>query len=755
MSKKIALTENSTQMRQSRGYFDFRTPYFLLLLLFVIAGCKKDDFNDVIVVLCPVVVSTDPMDKAVDVAVGKVISATFNTSMKASTIDNGTFTIKQGSTSVSGKIAPATNAAIFNFTPDVALLPFTTYTGTITTAATDTLRTAMVEDYVWTFTTIPRLTVSADPVAGGTVTGGGDFAQGSTVTVNAVPAAGYAFSNWTETDNGPVVSTSASYQFVMAGNRVLIANFTAVPAGSFAVNLSANPIAGGTTTGAGSYNAGSTVVATASPNTGYTFVDWTENGTRVSTSSSIQFTLTSNRTFVANFSAIPASQFAVVLSSNPVAGGTTSGSGAFAGGSSVPVTAAPNTGYTFTGWTNQGSTTPILSTSPSYTFVLSANRSLVANFAINTYTLTVNATNGTVAKAPDQTTYNHGSTVTLTATPATGYVFSSWTGDAIGTANPLTVTMNGNKNITANFTAIPSNTFTLTTNAVNGSVTKTPDQATYASGSSVIITAVPAAGYLFSSWSGDAIGSVNPLTVVMNANKNITANFTATPGVGPAAINLRTAGDFTALTKSGISTTGVTSIAGDIGVSPAAATALTGFGLIMDTNGQSSHTPIITGKAYAADYAAPTPAKMTTAVSDMETAFTTANGLTTPAPIVEIYAGDISGRILPPGLYKWGTGVLITSAGTTLTGGPNDTWVFQIAQNLTINNNAKITLLGGAQAKNIFWVVTGQATIGSNADVSGIILSKTLISMNTGSKVTGKLLAQTAVTLNASTIVAP
>ena len=146
---------------------------------------------------------------------------------------------------------------------------------------------------------------------------------------------------------------------------------------------------------------------------------------------------------------------------------------------------------------------------------------------------------------------------------------------------------------------------------------------------------------------------------------------------------------------------------------------------------------------------------MTQAVSDMETAFTTANGLTTPAPIVGLYAGDISGRILPPGLYKWSTGVLVTSAGVTLTGGPNDTWVFQIAQNLTINNNAKITLLGGAQAKNIFWVVSGQATIGSNANVSGNILSKTLVSMNTGSRLTGRLMAQTAVTLNASTVIKP
>ena len=277
------------------------------------------------------------------------------------------------------------------------------------------------------------------------------------------------------------------------------------------------------------------------------------------------------------------------------------------------------------------------------------------------------------------------------------------------------------------------------------------------SGSSVSVSAVPANGYTFTNWTeGANIVSTNAnYTFNINGNRTLVANFNPIIPAGPVAIDLGTAGDFTALTKSGISTTGVTSVAGNIGVSPAAASAITGFGLIMDINGQSSHTPIVTGKVYASDYAAPTPAKMTTAVSDMETAFTTANNLVTPAPIVGLYAGDISGRTLPAGLYKWSTGVLITNAGVTLSGGPNDVWVFQIAQNLTVNNSAIVTLLGGAQAKNVFWVVTGQATIGSDTDFSGIILSKTLISLNTGAKVTGKLLAQTAVTLNASTVVEP
>lgn len=230
------------------------------------------------------------------------------------------------------------------------------------------------------------------------------------------------------------------------------------------------------------------------------------------------------------------------------------------------------------------------------------------------------------------------------------------------------------------------------------------------------------------------------------------ATATVTLSNNPVPLNLRTACNFTILTKTGISTTGTTSIVGDIGASPIASTAITGFGLIMDASNQFSRTPIVTGKVYGAEYAAPTPSKMTTAISDMQTAFTTANGLVTPSPIVAKYAGDLSGRTLNRGLYKWSTGVLITNVGVTLSGGPNDVWIFQIAQNLTVNNNAKITLLGGAQAKNVFWIVSGKATLGTAVNFSGIILSKTLISLNTGAQVKGKLLAQTAVTLIANSV---
>lgn len=602
------ITQISSNTLQPRGKAHFKPSIIILFVslisILLISACKKDNYVAVQGV-CPVV-TTDPMNNAVDVVLNKVITATFNTAMDAKTITSSTFIVKQGANVISGKVAATSNPAVYTFTPDVPLLPFTLYTGTITTGATDNFNTALVSNYVWSFTTIPQVSLSANPLIGGTTAGGGTFAQGSTVTVTATPSAGYAFQNWNK--NGTVVSNSPSYQFVIAGNSALVANFSVIPVGSFAVILSSSPAAGGTTSGSGSFNGGSTVIVTATPNSGYTFVNWTQNGNVVSTSSSYQFALVSNRTLVANFKALGSSQYAVILSSSPVIGGTTNGSGAYNAGSSVTVTATPNTGYVFVNWTNNGA---IASTSPSYTFPLTSTTSLVANFALNTIS------------------------------------------------------------------------------------------------------------------------------------------------IGPGEINLGTASSYSILTESGISTTGITSIQGNIGVSPISSTAITGFGLIMNTDGQSSHTPIVTGSVYAADYASPTPSNLTSAINDMQTAYTTENGLITPAPIVNLYAGDVSGKILPPGLYKWSTGLLISSAGVTLAGGPNDTWVFQISQDLTVNNSAIITLTGGAQAKNIVWVVAGQGTLGSNSNFSGIILSKTLISLNTGATVTGQLFAQSAVTLNASTVVKP
>jgi hypothetical protein len=233
----------------------------------------------------------------------------------------------------------------------------------------------------------------------------------------------------------------------------------------------------------------------------------------------------------------------------------------------------------------------------------------------------------------------------------------------------------------------------------------------------------------------------------------IVPNNPANPnGLGPAAVNLGSAANYVILAKSGVSTTGVTSVVGDLGLSPAAASFVTGFALSSPATTFTT-SALVTGKVWAANYAVPTPADLTAAVLDMQGAYTDAAGRTSPN-FTELGAGNIQGLTLVPGLYKWGTGVSIPSA-VTLAGGANDVWVFQIAQNLTVGNAAIVTLSGGAQARNVFWQVAGQANLGTTADFKGIILSKTLIAFNTGAVMTGRALAQTAVTLNATAITNP
>ncbi len=282
----------------------------------------------------------------------------------------------------------------------------------------------------------------------------------------------------------------------------------------YTVVTSSNPTMGGSANGSGSYYGSTSVTVSAVANTGYTFLNWTENGNIVSTISNYTFTISGNRTLVANFAL---STYTLIVTSNNGTVTKNPNQTNYNYGSSVILTATPSIGYTFTGWNGDatGSTNPL-------TITMNGNKSITANFAINTYTLTVTSVNGTVSKNPNQTNYNYGTTVTLTATPSTGYTFTGWSGDATGSTNPLTVTMNGNKSITANFAI---NTYTLTVNATNGTVTKNPNQANYNYGSTVQLTVTPSIGYTFTGWSGDATGSTNPLTVMMNSNKNITANF--------------------------------------------------------------------------------------------------------------------------------------------------------------------------------------------------------------------------------------
>jgi hypothetical protein len=236
---------------------------------------------------------------------------------------------------------------------------------------------------------------------------------------------------------------------------------------------------------------------------------------------------------------------------------------------------------------------------------------------------------------------------------------------------------------------------------------------------------------------------------------------------GPAAVDLSSAGNFSILSKAGITDTGshTSVITGNIGSSPITAAAMnnvfcsemsgTIFGVDAAYVGSGNQT------CFAGNSPSSNKTLVDNAVLDMGTAYTDAAGRTSPTA-AELGAGNIGGMTLAPGLYKWGTDVLIPTD-VTLSGSANDVWIFQIAGNLnvasagSVSSGVKVTLAGGAKASNIFWQVGGVsgATLGTYSTFSGNILSAKQIMLQTGAVLNGRALAQTQVTLDANTVTAP
>ena len=222
-------------------------------------------------------------------------------------------------------------------------------------------------------------------------------------------------------------------------------------------------------------------------------------------------------------------------------------------------------------------------------------------------------------------------------------------------------------------------------------------------------------------------------------------------GRGPAPVNLGTAANYGILAKSAISNVPTSAITGNIGLSPAAASFITGFSLVLPSGGAFSTAAQVTGNVYASDYAVPTPSNLTTAVADMMTAYTDAAGRPTPDH-TELASGNIGGLTLPAGLYKWSNTVTIPTS-VTLNGTATDVWIFQIAGGITQASATSVTLTGGALPQNVYWQVFGVVNIGTTAHMEGQVLSQTSITMQTGASMKGRLLAQTAVTLAGNTVV--
>ncbi len=410
-------------------------------------------------------------------------------------------------------------------------------------------------DTAATAPTCYSLTTTSNPAAGGSINASApncnatQYLAGTVVTVTANAAAGFAFNGWSGDLSGAANPTTLT----MNGNKSVTANFLAA-ATCYTLTLSAtngridaSPVPNcnnGT-----QYTDGTVVSLRAVPNTGYVFVNWSGDASGSANPTSV--TMNGAKSVTANFAV---ACYNLTTSANPTAGGIVIASPPncnvtqYTHGTVVTLTATASPGFTFGNWSGDASG----SANPT-TITMNSAKSATANFTSACYTLTLNAANGSISPSPapncnNGTQYTSGTTVALTATANSGYNFTTWSGDAGGSTNPTTVTMDGNKSVTANFSVLCYPLMTFVEPGAGGSISVNPPpncMATrYAWGSTVQVTGNPNAGYNFVLWRGSAMGSDRTASVIINGTEAVTATFappaTNDPITNTKAITLTT-----------------------------------------------------------------------------------------------------------------------------------------------------------------------------------------------------------------------
>jgi hypothetical protein len=674
--------------------------FMTLLLVFFVAGCNGGGSG--VSQAVPTVLFTVPASASIGVALNASINATFSEAMDPLTITSATFSLMQGATSVPGSVRSSGTTAAFY--PTSNLVASTVYTATLTTGVKDLAGNALAITKTWSFTTgttaditVPTVSsvIPANAAVGIALNASVAATFSEAMDPLTITSATFTLMQGTTPVAGTVSYVGTTATFHPTSNLVASTAYTATLT-TGVKNLSSNALASNYSW---SFTTGATVDTT--PPTVLSTVP-------ASALTGVAINASVNATFskVMNPLTITSATFSLMQGTTPVAGTV----------SYVGRTA------TFTPTSN-------LTASTVYTATITTG---VKDLA------------GNVLAATKTWSFTTGAT--LDTTPPT---VSSTAPLDVATGVALNSTVNATFSKVMDVATFTTTTFTLkqATTVVPGAVTYVGTTATFSPTSNLVASTVYTA--TITTGVKDLAGNALAVTKTWSFTTGVTV------AKGPAPVNLGTAGNFAILAETGVSTTGTTAITGDVGVSPVAATYLTGFSLIADSTNVFSTSSLVTGKLYAANYAVPTPANMTTAVSDIMIAYTDAAGRTLPDQ-TELGAGDISGLTLVPGLYKWGTGVLI-STNVTLNGGPNDVWIFQISGDLTMASGARMVLAGGALPKNIFWQVAGGAgaVLGTTAHFEGVILTAKAITLNTGATGNGRLLAQTAVTLDSNAVTQP
>ncbi len=370
------------------------------------------------------------------------------------------------------------------------------------------------------------LDTAVEPAGAGSTTGDGSYAPGTEVTAEATAAAGWRFVHWT--DNGVVVADTATHTLTLDVNHSLVAHFRPdVP--QWTVAATADPAEGGSVEGAGTVDDGSVVTLTAAAAPGWAFVKWTEEATVVGSNATLSFTATADRTLTAHFA--PLASHTVTTVASPAEGGTVAGAGSYTAGDSATVTATPADGWVFVKWTVGGAQ---VSTAPSYSFTVTADRTLTAQFVaageLRTVTTASNPTAGGTTTGAGS--YATGDTATVTAVPAPNYAFSRWTesGTTVSTDAAYSFVVNGNRTLTARFTEAIVITVGVSP-SVGGEAEMDSDS--YKSGERAKAKAFPADGYEFVGWleNGAVVSTDETYSFNVTGPRHLVATFALEGGV--------------------------------------------------------------------------------------------------------------------------------------------------------------------------------------------------------------------------------
>ena len=349
------------------------------------------------------------------------------------------------------------------------------------------------------------VTVTANDPSMGSVSGGGTYNAGSSITITATPYSGYHFDHWSDgnTDNPRTI--------VVNGDVTLTAYFVQNAVQNYTVAVTANDPSMGMVTGGGTYAQGTSVTITATPYSGYHFDHWSDGNT----DNPRTIVVNGDVTLMAYFGQNASQNYTVVVSTNDPSMGTVSGGGTYTQGTSVTITATPYSGYHFDHWSDGNTDNP-------RTIVVNGDVTLTAFFAQNsaqTYTVTLNTNNSSMGFVSGGGTYDAGTTITIIAFPHTGYHFDHWSDG--NTDNPRTIIVNSNISLIAYFEQDAQYTVTLFAN--DSQMGFVIGGGSYTQGSSVTIRAIPYDGYQFFKWSDG--NTLNPRTIVVNGNMTLTAYF--------------------------------------------------------------------------------------------------------------------------------------------------------------------------------------------------------------------------------------